>query len=167
MSNALSTIGYESTSIDDFVATLNQAGIKVLLDVRQLPVSRRRGFSKNILKENLENSGIKYVHLSGLGDPKEGRDAARAGRFDDFLYIFNNHMNTDVYKEHLSDAIEIVEQEPTCLMCYERDHQSCHRKLVADEISSILGLKIRHLGVREGIARRGANGRQRKGIGLS
>ena len=83
----LATIGYEGSSLEDFVATLLAANINTLVDVREVPVSRRKGFSKNALREVLEDAGLTYVHLIGLGDPKEGRDAAREGRSDDFLKL--------------------------------------------------------------------------------
>ena len=40
------TIGYEKSTIDDFVSRLADADIDVLVDVRELPLSRKRGFSK-------------------------------------------------------------------------------------------------------------------------
>jgi uncharacterized protein (DUF488 family) len=43
----LYTIGYEGTDIDRFVATLKAVGVQLLADVRALPLSRKRGFSKN------------------------------------------------------------------------------------------------------------------------
>src|SRR3954453_21108705 len=78
-STILTTIGYEAAELDDFVATLLAAGITRLIDVRELPISRRRGFAKRALSEALADAGIVYVHLRGLGDPKEGREAARVG----------------------------------------------------------------------------------------
>jgi uncharacterized protein (DUF488 family) len=88
----LYTIGYEGTDIDRFVATLKAVGVQLLADVRALPLSRKRGFSKNGLRVRIEEAGMEYVHLGALGDPKKGRDAARAGRFDQFREIYNKHL---------------------------------------------------------------------------
>jgi hypothetical protein len=71
------TIGYEGTDIDRVVATLRTVGVTMLADVRAVAVSRKKGFSKNGLRERLEAEGNTYVHLVELGDPKLGRDAAR------------------------------------------------------------------------------------------
>lgn len=157
----LLTIGYEASAIEDFIATLLQANVATLVDVRQLAMSRRKGFSKNALREALEDAKIGYVHLSGLGDPKEGRDAARAGNFDKFLKVYRAHMTTTHFCDDLSKALEIAEESRACLMCYERLEKECHRKLVADKISDILECDVQHLGVREGLAKHGSRNRPR------
>jgi uncharacterized protein (DUF488 family) len=72
----LATIGYERSSLADFVATLVHSEIEILIDIRDRAQSRMRGFSKSALSEALKEAGIGYVHFRQLGDPKEGRDAA-------------------------------------------------------------------------------------------
>ncbi|MDR6850865.1 uncharacterized protein (DUF488 family) [Sphingomonas sp. BE123] len=73
------TIGYEGATIASFLAALEQAGVRQVIDVRQLPLSRRPGFSKSSLAAALAERGIGYVHLKALGTPKPGRDAAKKG----------------------------------------------------------------------------------------
>jgi uncharacterized protein (DUF488 family) len=157
----LSTIGYEASSLEDFIATLRVAGIKILVDVRQVPASRRKGFSKNALQAAVESVGIEYVHLVGLGDPKEGRDAAREGDFNKFLQVYKAHMKTPEFKADFQAAVEFTKGDGACLMCYERNHKECHRKLIAEKIFNIVGADIQNLGVREGIARDGYKVRSR------
>jgi uncharacterized protein (DUF488 family) len=149
----LATIGYEAAELDDFVATLLAAGIKRLIDIRELPISRRRGFAKRALSEALADVGIAYVHLRGLGDPKEGRDAARAGDVSQFKRVFTRHMHSNIAQDDLRIASRLVEEGGACLMCYERDHVACHRTIVAEAISSSVAVRIRHLGVRAGLGR--------------
>ncbi len=159
----ISTIGYEGASLEDFVATLIEANIQTIIDVRELPMSRRKGFAKNALREALEKVGIEYVHLRGLGDPKEGRIAARAGAYGKFEKIFLKHMKSEVAKADLERAVSLSQANSSCLLCYERDHNFCHRSYVADSISSIIGVKVRHLGVREGLASDAGKRGSRKG----
>ena len=71
----LYTIGYQGASIDGLIAALKTAGVETLIDVRAVPASRRPEFSKRNLTASLEAAGLTYVHLVGLGNPKEGRDA--------------------------------------------------------------------------------------------
>src|SRR5687768_13417822 len=73
------TIGYEGATMAEFLATLRQAGVERVIDVRALPLSRRPGFSKSSLAAELNAMGIDYVHLKPLGTPKRGRDAAKKG----------------------------------------------------------------------------------------
>ncbi|MBC8267237.1 MAG: DUF488 domain-containing protein [Rhodospirillaceae bacterium] len=153
MTGNVSTIGYEGATPEDFIATLKLANIELVVDIRELPISRKKGFAKNALSSILEKSGIGYEHLKGLGDPKDGREAARSGRFDEFLKIFNSHMKTEVARTDLDKAVYFTTQKRICLLCYERDFQMCHRYIVAEHLSSITGKNIRHLGVREGVSR--------------
>lgn len=148
----LATIGYEGSVIDDFIATLKLANIDILLDVREIPLSRKKGFSKTALALAVENVGLRYVHLRALGDPKAGRDAARRGEYDLFKRIFTAHMETLPSKSALEEAITLIGKARVCLLCFERDHTCCHRSIVADAIARRSKIKIRHLGVKEGLS---------------
>lgn len=152
--DALLTIGYEGASIEDLIASLMTANVKVVIDVREIPISRKRGFSKSSLNKALTSAGLEYVHMRGLGDPKPGREAARRGDIAAFKKIFRAHMACLVFQEALAEATEIARRSKTCLLCFERDHAFCHRTIVADVIAKRADLKIRHLGVREGLAKR-------------
>ena len=149
----LSTIGYEASSLEDFIATLHAAGIHTLIDVRELPISRRPGFAKTALSSALTAEGIRYVHLKWLGDPREGREAARAKDFDKFLRIYTRHLGSASAQADLAEAARLSAENGACLMCYERDHTTCHRLLVAKAIAAKLPTQIKHLGVRQGIDR--------------
>lgn len=152
MTGKLFTIGYEGATLDDFLATLRRVGVRQLVDIRDFPGSRRKGFSKNALREALHEQGIRYEHLKGLGDPKEGRIAARAGRFEEFVSIFTAHMKTENALADLEKAADFVTTMTTCLLCYERDNRICHRNIVSERLSIITGLTVSNLGVRHGAA---------------
>jgi uncharacterized protein (DUF488 family) len=158
MAAEVCTIGYEGAALEDFVATLRLADIAVVVDIRELPLSRRKGFSKTALGTTLEEEGIAYAHLKGLGDPKEGRDAAKRGDFERFITIFNAHMATEIALADLRRAARLVAAERACLLCFEREYTNCHRAIVAAHISEITGQAIRHLGVSKGAALRLAGG---------
>jgi uncharacterized protein (DUF488 family) len=156
----LATIGYESADLADFIATLQQAGISRLIDIRELPISRRKGFAKKALSEALNHAGIEYIHLRGLGDPKEGREAARAGNLAQFRRVFGKHMKSERAQADLQSALRYVAEGGACLMCYERDHTACHRTIVATTIFCMMGSSVRHLGVRHGLGRHYQTGSQ-------
>jgi uncharacterized protein (DUF488 family) len=159
----LATIGYEGASVEDFIATLRQAEVRTLIDIRQVPASRRTGFSKAALREVVEAKGVRYIHLIGLGDPKEGRAAAQNGRFADFRRIFARHLASAPAQADLELVVEIAQNGGACLLCYERQPDLCHRSLVADALGQRISVEIRHLGVRAGLAR---NDRLRSRTGL-
>ncbi|MGE0422459.1 MAG: DUF488 family protein [Reyranellaceae bacterium] len=147
MTGPLMTIGYENAALGDFLDTLVGIRVGTVIDIRELPLSRRAGFSKSTLSAALAARGIDYVHLRGLGDPKEGREAARAGDYRTFVQIFRRHLRTAIAKSDLERACELVQSERVCLLCYELDAARCHRTIVAEEISGIVGNKICHLAV--------------------
>ena len=139
------TIGYQGSRVEDFIAVLRRAGIETLIDVRDVPLSRKPGFSKSALAAALEQNGIGYVHLKGLGDPKSGREAARAGKHGLFRRIFGSHMATDVAQHDLDRAIEMIRAGACCLMCFEQEHAHCHRAIVADHIVLRTGFTLHHI----------------------
>lgn len=139
----LYTIGYEGTDIDRFVATLNAVGVTLLADVRALPLSRKKGFSKSRLRERIEAEGMRYVHLGALRDPKDGRDAARAGRYDEFRRIYNKHLARTGSQQALKELAALAKEQSTCLMCFEREPAECHRLIVAGQLPK--GISTFHL----------------------
>jgi uncharacterized protein (DUF488 family) len=149
MKRTISTIGYEGATIEQFVAALKHASVDLLIDVRDIPLSRKKGFSKNQLAEVLRSWGIEYVHLRGLGDPKEGREAARSGNYALFEKIFGKHMRSAVAGRDLDTASQLVRGNRACLMCFEADPEKCHRTIVADHLSNMTGLTITPLAVQD------------------
>jgi uncharacterized protein (DUF488 family) len=145
MMSVVFTVGYEATDIDRFVKTLKVVGVKKLADIRAVAVSRKVGFSKNKLASRLSKEGIEYLHLMALGDPKPGRDAARAGKYELFRTIYSNHIETSVAQQSLRELAELVRSSPTCLLCFERDPLTCHRTIVAQEIAKETNFQIWNL----------------------
>jgi uncharacterized protein (DUF488 family) len=142
----LFTIGYEQTPAKAVLDELEQAGVKLLVDVRAIASSRRAGFSKNQLAAGLDERGIGYLHLRGLGTPKEGREAARGGKFELLHKIYAKHLKTTQAKEELDELSALVKQSgPVCILCYERDHLHCHRQWIAEIIEDRDGVRIENL----------------------
>lgn len=140
--NVLYTIGYEGTDIDRFVRTLKSVGVERLADVRALAHSRKKGFSKKALAARLADEGIEYVHFVALGDPKAGRDAARAGRYEEFRTIYGKHFNSSEAQASIEELSRHVVEAPTCLLCFERDPAICHRTIVAEHLAGCNSLEI-------------------------
>ena len=142
----LFTIGYEQTPAKSVLDELERAGVKLLVDVRAVASSRRPGFSKNQLAAGLDQRGIAYVHLRGLGTPKDGRIAARSGQFDTLHKIYAKHLKTPQAREELDELSSLVQKSgPVCILCYERDHLHCHRRWIAEIIEDRDSVKIENL----------------------
>lgn len=142
----LFTIGYEQTPARAVLDELQRAGVKLLVDVRAIASSRRPGFSKSQLAAGLDERGISYIHLRGLGTPKEGRLAARAGDMKALSKIYHAHLKTPQAREEMDELAGLVTKAgPVCILCYERDHNVCHRKFIAEIIEERESVKVEDL----------------------
>lgn len=141
------TIGYEESTIDEFIKRLQRHNITALVDVREIPASRKAGFSKGRLAEILQAHDINYIHVKALGSPKLIREKLHQSNdyktfFDEYSAYIDSQI--DVVKDLYKD---VVSRETSCLMCMERFAEYCHRRVVADKIKEIdgNGLKIMHI----------------------
>lgn len=129
------TIGYESTTVGEFVAALQAAGVKRVIDVRAVPNSRRPGFSKTPLRNALAEAEIDYVHLRALGTPADGRAAARAGRHAELERIYAGQLELPEAIAQGAQMLDLAREQPSALLCYERDPAGCHRTLLIDSVA--------------------------------
>src|SRR3569833_4129511 len=115
-SGKLFTIGYEQTPAKAVLDELENAGVKLLVDVRAVTSSRRPGCSKTQLAAGLDERGISYLHLRGLGTPKDGREAARSGKFELLHKVYSAHLKTAQAREELDRLSALVKQAgPVCI----------------------------------------------------
>ena len=133
MAEELFTIGYEGMSLDGFVAQLKNFAIDCLIDVREIPLSRKRGFSKSELAQRLNRENIHYVHYKELGSPKPLREKLTVNQdYPTFFKKMDKYLANK--KEAIENAYSYVADNTCCLMCFERLVENCHRKIVAAKI---------------------------------
>lgn len=124
------TIGYEATTMDEFIAALRGAGVERVIDIRAVPLSRRPGFSKNVLAASLKEAGIGYVLLKNLGTPKPGRDAAKKGDVKTLRTVYANQLGLPEAQAEAAQMRALAAEKPSALLCFERDPAHCHRTLL-------------------------------------
>jgi uncharacterized protein (DUF488 family) len=141
----LTTIGYEGATLTAFIATLKAAGVTLLLDVRELPISRRKGFSKTPLSQALAEAGIRYQHERALGAPKHVRHRLRED--GDLKRYFTD------FREYLATQAPLLDQLAkslagcVALLCFERNPAECHRSVVVAALAKRLKIEFLHLTV--------------------
>jgi uncharacterized protein (DUF488 family) len=141
----LYTLGYEGLSLAEFLNRLARAGVSRLVDVRELPLSRRPGFSKTKLAAALRELGIEYVHARPLGNPKPNRERYWAGDVEGGAEVYRRHLHHDSYPA-LKELADGLDEEPTCLMCFERDHELCHRAVIVESLADLRpDVSVEHL----------------------
>jgi uncharacterized protein (DUF488 family) len=130
----LFTVGYEGKDVEGLLALLHDESVRVLVDVRELPLSRKRGFSKTRLRQELEEAGIDYVHCRALGSPRPMRRQLReTGDYAAFFRAYNRHL--DKQREALAEVRTLLRESSVCLMCYEAEASRCHRSAVAARLA--------------------------------
>jgi uncharacterized protein (DUF488 family) len=131
----LFTIGYEAAIQPEFIATLRAAGVERVIDVRAVPLSRKPGFSKNILANGLREAGIDYIHLKALGTPPEGREAARKGNHAKLEAVYAGQLELPEAIVQAAQMLDLAGEKPSALLCFERDPAACHRTLLAAAVA--------------------------------
>lgn len=124
------TIGYEGTTQPEFIAALKAAGVERVIDVRAVPLSRKPGFSKNILANGLREAKIDYAHLKALGTPPEGREAARKGNYAKLVSIYAGQLELPEAMAQAAQMLDLAGEKLSALLCFERDPATCHRSLL-------------------------------------
>lgn len=132
----LYTVGYEGTDLQLFISCLTENRVAVLIDVRDFPGSRKRGFSKKTLAAELADAGIVYEHWRQLGAPREIRHELRQTR-DWRKYTRAYSQILDVQEPTLTSLAARAHEDNVCLMCFERDYRECHRSLVTERLGNL------------------------------
>lgn len=131
----LFTIGYEGISLEEYLVRLFKNDVKILVDVRNNPLSMKYGFSKSQLKKYCESLGIKYVHFPQVGIQAEQRQELKSQTDYDKLFAAyrNNNLKktTDTQAEILN---LLIKHKRIALTCFEANICQCHRKHLAEAI---------------------------------
>jgi uncharacterized protein (DUF488 family) len=138
------TIGYEGLDIDSFLSLLSRARHRNVVDVREMPLSRKPGFSKKSLASVLNLSGREYVHMVDLGCPKLVRDRYREdGNWKRYTEGFLKHLKTQ--DDAIAELSALAASSNCALLCYEADSNFCHRSMVASAVKDYCGARVTHI----------------------
>lgn len=137
------TVGYEGRTPDGLALLLRDNGVATLVDVRELPLSRKKGFSKRALSERLAKEGVAYEHLRPLGSPREVRHAYQeGGSYEAFAAAYGRHL--DGVPEAVDALEDLARRSPTAILCVERMPEDCHRGILGERMAA-RGFRILHL----------------------
>jgi uncharacterized protein (DUF488 family) len=130
------TIGHSTRTLDSFVTLLQAEAIRLVVDIRTIPRSRRNPqFNQETLPEQLGKYGISYVHLPRLGGlrrPHAG--SVNTGWHNDSFRGFADYMQTSEFESGLTGLLKLLDRGPLAIMCAEAVPWKCHRSLVADAL---------------------------------
>lgn len=128
------SVGYEGREVGEFVRDLAARQVTVLADVRLNAMSRRRGFSKTALRTALAEEGIDYVHLRGLGNPRDNRESFSALNPEPGRARFRRRLSLPEAMADLEKLRGLAASTVVAVLCVERDHRRCHRDVIIDAL---------------------------------
>lgn len=143
----LYAFGYEGLTLEAFLRRLSEVRVGMLVDVRELPLSRKPGFSKNALSAALAAHGIGYIHIPALGCPKAVRNQYRIdGNWTGYVRRFTAYLGSQTGP--ISELAKLSRTDKACLLCFEADFNYCHRSLVARAASEAGAPTVMHITAR-------------------
>jgi uncharacterized protein (DUF488 family) len=144
-SQVLFTIGYEGLTVEKYLNILIQNDIRVLCDVRNNPLSRKFGFSKNNLKKYLGNIGIEYIHIPELGITSDKR--CNLNSDTDYQNLFVDYKAALPKKrDFLEKVYQLLQtQMRISLTCFEHEPAHCHRHVIRDYLKKTYKINVKDL----------------------
>ncbi len=146
MTQILWTIGHSTRPIGEFLKLLASHGIRLLVDVRSMPYSRRNPqFNTDVLSDRLSEADIKYVHMPALGGHRKSIPTSpNSGWRNTGFRGYADYMQTEPFWQGLEELMRLAETSPTAIMCAEAVPWRCHRSLIADALVS-QSWTVRHI----------------------
>jgi uncharacterized protein (DUF488 family) len=141
------TIGHSTRAIDEFLSVLKENEIKLLVDVRAWPSSKRYPqFNKDALAESLNAHGIRYKHFPELGGKRKSKADSRNTAWRNASFRgYADYMETEQFQEGMQRLLDVAaEAGPTAIMCAEAVWWRCHRSLIADYLKA-RGMEVLHI----------------------
>jgi uncharacterized protein (DUF488 family) len=141
----LLTVGYEERSPAELQRVLRKHGVTRLVDVRERPFSRKRGFSAFALFETLRKVGITYELDPALGNPMTIRSLWKNGELNQGRTRYRNFLRNG-RRGRVERLVKLAAIDRVAILCYEADSALCHRSVIAEEAVRLKpGLVVRHL----------------------
>ena len=141
------TIGHSTRTIDEFISLLKENEIKLLVDVRAFPGSKRYPqFNKDALAESLNANGIRYEHFPELGGKRKSKLDSRNTAWRNASFRgYADYMETEQFQKGIERLLDVAANAgPTAIMCAEAVWWRCHRSLVADYLK-VRGVEVLHV----------------------
>jgi hypothetical protein len=140
------TVGHSTRALPDFVALLLAHGVKQLIDVRTIPRSRHNPqFNRDALPRPLQEAGIRYRHMAGLGGLRHSRrDSINTAWRNASFRGFADYMQTEEFRVALDQLIHLAQKRRTAIMCAEAVPWRCHRSLIGDALL-VRGLRVEEI----------------------
>lgn len=132
------TIGHSTHSIEMFLAMLKSFQIDMVVDIRSMPGSRKfPQFDMDNLALSLQEVGVQYQHLTGLGGRRKAKKETKNTRWHNVSFRgYADYMETAEFSNAVNILQKIALKQSTAMMCSEAVWWRCHRSMVADYLKA-------------------------------
>ncbi len=136
------TLGYEGLSLKKFKEILKKYRIQQVIDVRNTPWSANPVFRSGYLDKVLEEAGIFYYNIPRVGAPKSLRNIITSDGYEAFFEKYRRYLRNQ--RKAFKLLMKLINNGRTLLLCYEKDWNICHRKIIAEELEK-RGYEVVHI----------------------
>lgn len=141
------TLGYQGIDIREYIATLHEKNVGLVLDVRETPWSYKKDFSRSNFQTHLAAAGVLYEHVQSAGNPAENRKTAASSQ--ESLARYREYLETkpQIVHELIARVHAAGDKGPSvCLTCFEKNWYECHRSVLTDVMQHYIPeLEVCHL----------------------
>lgn len=140
------TVGHSTRAPEDFLKLLIAYDIELVADVRRFPGSRRLPqFASDALATDLTTAGIAYQWLPSLGGRRRADpNSLNVGWRHPAFRAYADHLDSEEFATGLFELMLLAHGLRTVIMCAEVLWWRCHRRLIADVLTS-LGYPVVHI----------------------
>jgi uncharacterized protein (DUF488 family) len=144
----LLTFGHGTATEDELAALIRGAGIRLVVDVRTVPRSRRLPYVWGERMEHWvpEKAACAYRWEPALGGFRKGRpDSPNVALRHASFRAYADYMENPAFGKALTDLLREAARMPAAIMCSETLWWRCHRRLIADAATLVHGARVFHL----------------------
>ena len=133
------TVGHSTRPLDELLTVLDAHAVELVADVRRFPGSRRLPqYSAESLEAGLATRGIAYCWLAGLGGRRRpDPESPNVGWRHPAFRAYADHVATDEFAAALFELLLLARGVRTAIMCAEVLWWRCHRRLIADVLTTL------------------------------
>lgn len=135
------TLGHSTRDLADFSRVLQAHEIRLLVDVRAVPASRRHPhFNREHLELWLPEIGADYLHERDLGGKRgpqmPAAESPHVAIREEAFRNYADYMLSPQFGRAVERLVKMAEARHTAIMCAERDYLQCHRRMISDFLTA-------------------------------
>ncbi len=123
MALKLWTVSYDGRTVDEIVSTLRDNGIEKVIHIGTVASDLEGSGLEEELKKGLEEEGIEFEHVDGVGQPPQFRGIAADQGKEELTAAFEAYLSRRSYA--LDKLRRKIEERPTALLCYLQGEGAC------------------------------------------